>query len=249
MGSDSSQGYREFPLTRWSLVDKAASVSSDAGYRALEELADRYRPALKAHLTYNKKLSPDRADDLIQGFLADKVLEGDLLAHADRAKGRFRTYLLTAMDRYIVSVVRKESAKKRSPGEGMLQDLEGVESSAVEPQATSNAYDVAWARGLIDETLRRVRNELESAGRASYWRIFEARVVGPILEGTPEQGYEALVEELGFPTPMQASNALITAKRTFVRRLREVVGEYAEDDVAIEKEIQELQAILAGSSK
>ena len=42
-------------------------------------------------------LSPEEAEDIVQGFLADMIERGDL-AGADRSKGRFRSYLRAACE-------------------------------------------------------------------------------------------------------------------------------------------------------
>jgi hypothetical protein len=56
------------------------------------------------------------------------------------------------------------------------------------------------------------------------------------------------VEKFGFRSPTEASNALVTAKRMFVRALRAVVAEYARDENGIDREIEELRAILSRGS-
>ena len=58
--------------------------------------------------------------------------------------------------------------------------------------------------------------------------------------------YEELVEKFGFETPTKASNALITAKRIFSRKLQEVVREYVETDEELAEELADLRAIAAG---
>ena len=66
---------------------------------ALGVLLRRYVPALRAHLVVQKRVPRDAAADLIQGFVCDKVVEQGLLAGADRCKGKFRSFLRTALDR------------------------------------------------------------------------------------------------------------------------------------------------------
>jgi DNA-directed RNA polymerase specialized sigma24 family protein len=101
------------------MVDRAATQSSEDGFRALEALLEHYRPALVAHLVYIKKVSQDKAHDYVQGFITGKILQGELLARAERSKGKFRTFLLTAFDRYILNEIGKQNAQKRMPGEGL----------------------------------------------------------------------------------------------------------------------------------
>jgi hypothetical protein len=70
-------------------------------------------------------------------------------------------------------------------------------------------------------------------------------VLRPSVDGTPPLPYDQLVARFGFRSPGQASDVLMTAKRMFARTLRAVVGEYAEDEQAVEDEISEVRAILA----
>lgn len=243
MSLDLDGDIRAFPATNWSAVHRAAHPSQVWGEEALAALLERYRPALKAHLMFAKRLALEQAEDLLHDFIADKVLQHSLLADSDPSRGRFRTYLLTALDRYAVSVHRRDAAQKRAPEGGfvVLEDLDLPANSA----SQSSAGDVEWARQVIMEALERTQTECEATGRASFWSMFEARVVGPLLHGEPPPVYEELVEQLGFQSPLQASNALTTAKRIFSRMLREVVAEYAESEEAVEAELQELRAVLS----
>lgn len=246
MRQDEQPAFREFPLTRWSLVDQAARVSREAGFNALTELLNRYLPALRAHLVVMRRMPPDRADDILQGFIAAKVLEGDLVAKADRQRGRFRTYLLTCLERYAVGVIRQETAKKRSPGEGMIEDIGEHAETLGAPGLNAEAFDLAWAKEVIAEALRRLRAECERDGKQGHWKVFERRVVLPILEGEGPVSYAELVEQLGFKSPMQASNVLLSAKRMFARTLKGVIGEYVSGEDEVAAEMDELHAILAG---
>jgi RNA polymerase sigma-70 factor (ECF subfamily) len=233
MPQESCEDYRAFPDTRWSLVGRASDQRE-----ALGELLGRYLPALKSHFVLRKRLAPDRADDLLQSFIATKVLAGDFLARANRDKGKFRSFLLTAVERYVVDMIRQESAKKRSPGEGMTFSIDEHPNVVGAADAAGDVFDTAWAREVIAEALRRMKTQCEPA----YWGVFEARVVAPILDGAEPAGYDELIKKFGFQSPMQASNALITTKRMFARSLRSVVGEYARDE---EAELRELMAILS----
>lgn len=237
----------KFPPTRWTLVEWAADPNSAAHETGLNELLCRYLPALKAHLTRSRRLSPDFADDVAQGFIADKVLRGELLAHARKERGKFRTFLLTALDRYLFNILRHDRAKRRTPEQGPPIPLDGNEEQICIP-ATSPAFDLAWAREVIDETLRRMEQNCLGTDRAPYWTLFEDRFVNPLLHGKEPQPYRQFVARLGFRSPMQASNALITAKRMFERVFREVVLEYAGDEHSLDREISELRAILAAAS-
>jgi DNA-directed RNA polymerase specialized sigma24 family protein len=240
---DSAAGGR-FPATHWSLVARAGQSDPLSRQEALGQLLKRYIPALRAHLVYRKGFAPDRADDFIQEFVAGKVLQKDLIARADRRLGKFRTFLLTALDRFVNNQLRNESAKKRAPEKGTVP-LDERFADASPHRGPGEAFDVAWARSVISEALRQMREHCEASGRPELWALFECRVVGPILEGTPPVDYARLVERFGFRSPIQASNALTTAKRMYARELRAVVGQYADSDEEVEAEIRELKCILA----
>jgi RNA polymerase sigma-70 factor (ECF subfamily) len=237
-------GDARFPTTHWSLVARAGQDPAEAKRQALGELLTRYLPALRAHLIYGKRLSPEDADDLLQEFVAGKILEKELLGRADAQRGKFRTFLLTALDRFLIDRFREESARKRSPGEGRLMAL-GDEAGQLQASPQSNAFDLAWARNVIEQTVRLMRTECETSGRQDVWGVFECRLLEPMLNAAEPVEYEELVRRFGLQSPSQASNLLMTAKRTFARALRAVVGEYARESDEIETEIRELMEVLA----
>jgi DNA-directed RNA polymerase specialized sigma24 family protein len=241
MAAHTSEGFAGFPPTQWSELGRAGV----GDLHALDHLLRRYLPALKTHLVLKRRLQPDRADDLLQSFVADKVLMGDLLARADREKGKFRTFLLTALERYLISALRHETAKKRSPGEGSLLELDEYADDARVESDAAEAFDRAWARQVIREVLRRMQAECEASGRNDLWGIFEQRVVAPVLDGAVVGSYDQLTAQYGFQSAVQASNALITAKRMFARVLRAVVAEYAKDQREVDQELVELRTILS----
>jgi hypothetical protein len=238
-------GAQEFPSTRWSLVARAGQPDAEAKREALGQLLVGYLPALQAHLVHRKRLPAERADDLVQEFITSKILEKDLIARADQQLGKFRTLLLTALDRFVKNQLRDEHAKKRAPSQGAMVAFDERYEGLPAGQRPSEAFDVAWARGVISEALRQMQAECETSGRQDLWGVFQCRVVGPILEATPPVDYKELIERFGFQSPTQASNALTTAKRMYARALRSAVGQYARDEQEIESEIKELKEILA----
>ncbi len=235
--------FRPFPVTRWSLVVRAADTDAAIKRIALTELLEQYLPALRSYLRFSKHQNPDRADDLLQSFLASKVLDQDLIERADQRRGKFRTYLLTALDRFIVNQHRFDRAQKRSPvkSESLEESVEPVGDEA-EP---SDCFEVAWARQVLHRTIKQMQQECHGTGRDDLWLVFDARVLSPTLGDCPLVAYEELVQRAGFSSPVRAANALVTAKRMFVRNLRAVIGEYEAEEAEIDEEINDLHAILS----
>jgi RNA polymerase sigma-70 factor (ECF subfamily) len=225
------------------LLERAASGSPAEAADAWKELLSRYLPALAAHLVHAHRIPHDQVDDILQGFVVEKILSGHLFAGARAERGRFRSYILTALERYLVSCQRREQAACRSPGPGALVPLDSVslERSCGKPLA----YDLAWIREVLQETLRRVERACRANGRDAHWEIFSARVVNPALHGAAAEPYDKLALRLGIASPVQAANMLVTAKRMFERAFREVISEYAGAAAEVDDEIREIFAILS----
>lgn len=244
---DSTSGHHRFPTsTHWSLVDLARSKDGVHYRQALTQILERYAPALRSHLVFRHRMTRDRADEMLQGFIAGKVLDDGLIAQADPARGKFRTFLLTALENYVRSELRREGAQKRRPADGPALDIEGFPDLPGRNVPMEHVFDVNWARGVLAEAIERMRSQCERSDRQAVWKVFQKRLLGPILDGSAPVPYEELVAEMGFESPSQASNTLITAKRLFARTLRAVVGEYA-DGAVINQEILELREILSHS--
>lgn len=232
-----------FPTTHWSLVACAGGGDIVSQRTALIQLLTRYMPALRLHLVARKRMDPHRAEDMLQGFLASKLIEQGIIERAERERGKFRTFLLTALDRFFVSETRKEKAHKRG-GQSTVPLGEESDIAQVRGQP-DDRFEVAWARELLAEAIRRTQDECKASGRQDVWGVFDTRVLGPLLHDAPPLGYEDLVKRFGLTSPSQASNLLVTGKRMFARILRSLVAEYAREDADIDEEIAELTEILS----
>lgn len=235
MDSRTAGAFGEFPrmTSIWGLVQQVQAGT--ASREALQALLVQYRPPLKAHLVVRKKLSSQAADDLLQNFIASKILRLKLIERADRAKGRFRSFLLTALDRYVIDEFRKADEPVQALGD---MPVEMPTPDASEP------FDVAWARQVIDAAVSRMQETCRKDARPDIWGVFEERMLKPILHGTEPASYETLVAKFGLATPMQASNVLMTAKRMFRRAMEEVVREYEAGDEDVQAEVESLRTIL-----
>src|SRR5437016_3232179 len=88
------------PSTHWSEIASASQTRQAKGREATARLLTRYQSALLAHLGFKFRATEDTAQDLLQSFVAEKILEKELLAQAIPARGRFRTFLLNALDNF-----------------------------------------------------------------------------------------------------------------------------------------------------
>jgi RNA polymerase sigma-70 factor (ECF subfamily) len=239
-------GYAEFPSTHWSLVGRAGADPSEARRRALGHLIHQYLPALKTYLVRGRRVAADQADDFLQGFVAQKFLEDDLVRRADATRGRFRTFLIAALNNYCASQARAAAARRRRPAGGFapgdVAAHDGTDARAADPSA---AFDLDWAREVLSQAVERMRAQCRASARADVWGVFDARVLGPTLRESEPVPYGELVVQYGFASPSQASNVLVTGNRMFARVLKEVIGSYEQDPEGVEQEIRDLRDVLS----
>ena len=252
MTRDETPSVGLLPTTRWSLVQRAGQEPATAPRVAMGELLGRYLPAMRIRLLSRRIVRPEAVDDVLQGFVSQKFLEHNLLGCADRTKGKFRTLLLTALDRYVISQRREANAAKRGADRTLSLDDPGdseapLEASVAPMRGSPDPFDVQWAREIVREAIARVRAACVSGNRPEVWGVFEANLVRQILHGDPPLSYTELVDRFAFRSPGQVWHATRTGKQMFMRHLRAVVREYAATDAEVEEELRDLRRILAGS--
>lgn len=217
-------------------------------------LIERYLPTLRGYLIGRRRLRPEDADDLLQGFIADQVLERDLMAHARAGAGgeaaKVRAFVIRSLDNYLRSEYRKRNAQKRAPDSATVP----IDAAAgVDPVDDSDAdnpgaqLDAAWALQIIAATLVQMVMECESTDRLDVWNVFARRIAGPTADGVEPAPYEQLSEELNLDSPAKAANLLVTAKRMFMRILAQVMRDEGIDEADVESEIAQLSDMLGGS--
>jgi DNA-directed RNA polymerase specialized sigma24 family protein len=237
-----------FGETRWSLVGRAGHEDAEVRHDAMAAILRRYLSPLRSYLVVRKRIDPHRADDLLQEFIADKVLGTGILSKAVRERGKFRTFLVVALDRFVLNQIRDQNAAKRVPENGFvsLPDEPAVSDDGSGP---GREFDTEWARTVLEDALARMRETCRRAGRNDLWNVFRDRVVGPALEDTEPSSYADLAEQYSFRSPAEAANVVLTGKRMLIRFLREVVGECARDEAEVDEEIRDLRRILAGGAE
>jgi len=216
----------------------------------MAELARLYAPALRAHLLQTLKFDEHRADDLLQGFLADKVLDQRLIDSADPTRGRFRTFLLAALDRYAIDIHRRNTARKRSP-RGNVSDVDDQKESLADPHrsSASDAFDLAWAQEVIGEVLASMNHQCRQMDRGDLWEVFIARYLIPATENVPPESHESIAARLKLESAHHAANLLVTAKRMFTRVFKTVVSRYAADENEVREEVADLWRIFSTAKR
>jgi DNA-directed RNA polymerase specialized sigma24 family protein len=235
----------EFPVTHWSLVVRAGHGAGEVKRQALDSLLKQYLPALRSHLLSSLRIRSDQASEILQSFLADRVLEQDMLRFAEQGRGRFRAFLCVALNNFALNCLRKEATANRL-SKNMAARNAGRRSVSPSPEPCET-LDIAWARQVLGQAVEQMREHCRASARPDIWGVFEGRVLAPALGQAEPAPYAQLVVRFGFVSPAHASNVLITANRMFARILRRIIGAYERTEEEIEEELRDLRNILANS--
>jgi len=240
-----------FKTTCWSEIHDAQKCKGERRKEIISKLLTRYWKPVYCYLRH-KGYNNESAKDLTQAFFQEIVLGKDLVQQHDETKGRFRTFLLTALNRYIVSAHRAETTTERHPKKGIVS-LESFDETSLpipsEGMKPDEAFAYSWASLLLDEVLNEVEQECYREGKETYWKVFCERVLKPIIEGTKPQPLAELCRQLGIKSETKASNMIVTLKRRFRAVMRNQLSCHVRSDEEANQEVCDLITILSKTYK
>ncbi len=195
-----------FQTTHWTQVVAARGDSPEA-QQALRALCETYYGPVelfvRRYRDRSSAESTDEARDLTHEFIA-KLLEGHSLDHADRTRGRFRSYLLGAVKHFLADRNDRDRALKRGGGE-QAQSLSPSASESgdepneeclqvAEPQGfPPDAYfDRQWALTVVQQAIDTLRNEAESNGELTRFEVLQRWLVTPSSHDTAIEAARSL---------------------------------------------------------
>ncbi len=229
-----------FPTTRWSLLAQA-TIHGDALQReALGEFYRRYREPVVNFIRHNG--NPAKAEDLAQEFFIHLV-EHSTLQRADPLRGRFRSFLLGALARFLARARARSGATKRGGGEPPLS-LDAMMPGAGEPAVPADvaqAFDREWARDLLVRVRRDLAAEWkgEAAGQVMLWRFLPGAVDTP--------AYETAAAELGW-TLARLKTEVFRLRQKFRDQVRLEVALTVDAPHEIDAEMAHLHLVLSHPS-
>ena len=243
---------REFVTTRWSLILSATNLGSEQqkAHDALAELCRTYwRPIFS--FVRGRSHSVEDAQDLTQDFFA-AILKNNWLQHADRNRGRFRSFLLRSLQNFLINAAESAHTRKRGGevtfiswdnwiAESPSQFFLPVAGTASLPP--EQIFDLNWAATVVEHALRRLREECESKGKL--W-LFQA--LSPHLtDERDELSYANLSAELGI-ADTAVKKQLHNMRQRYRSLLRDEVSQTVEDPSDVDDEIRYLCATLAAGT-
>jgi RNA polymerase sigma-70 factor (ECF subfamily) len=238
-----AEGGRAFHPTLWTLILRAKASDGPERRTALESLIGLYWRPL--YWFVRRKGNPaESAKDLVQGFFT-ALLEKNYLQYVDRGRGKFRSFLLTALDHYIADEWDKAHAQKRGGAASFVTlDFDRADAELLRDPAARDpdlAFARDWALRVMAEGLRRVRDEFARDGRGAEFEALRLHL--SYGAGTPPT-YLEVAERLGL-----GENDVRTLIHRTRRRYREAVLDVLRDSAESEAEAQEeLRELLAALS-
>lgn len=225
-----------FPTTHWSLLAQATLGGETAGRQALEDLCRRYWSPLQQFIRVRGR-SEAEAQDLTQEFILH-LLEHSTLKKADRSRGRFRSFLLGALVRFLGDENDRRHAQKRGSGAVHLSiDEEPALAVSSEPDAI--LFDREWALVILENGLRALRQEFESGDGPKRFAV-----LGRFLPGSLEAPtYDEAAAQLGVSLPALKSE-LHRLRHRFKTLVRQEIASTVSAPHEIDEEMNYLQQVL-----
>lgn len=236
------EGSQWFATTHWSVVLAAKGSNTTDATEALEKLCRAYWYPLYAYVRRQGE-NPQDAQDLTQGFFT-RLLEKDYLAQVDRAKGKFRSFLLAALKHFLADERDKARAQKRGGGRPLisLDAQEAEERYRLEPAhdlTPEKLFERRWALSLLFAVFDRLAQDYAEAGKAELFQVIQAFL-------TPNDG------QADYASAARRLNMKEGAVRMAVHRMRRRYGILFRQEVAhtvstedeIDDEMNQLRGIV-----
>jgi RNA polymerase sigma-70 factor (ECF subfamily) len=222
-----------FATLQWSLVLASGGKVSPKRAEALKQLCSRYWLPVYSYV-FRLGRDEHEAQNLTQEFFGC-LLEREMLSLTDPARGRFRSFLLTCLKRFLINQREWANAQKRGGRRAVLPSHFDVSRSPlkfepVECMMPDRLYERQWALTLLDHVLDSLKREMAAAGKREHFTVLQRFLAGK----SGKDSYESAGCSLG----MTGDAARVVAHR-LRKRYRELVREEIARTVADSGEIDD----------
>jgi RNA polymerase sigma-70 factor (ECF subfamily) len=233
-----------FTTTHWSVVLMAGHASSPGADAAMERLCKTYWHPLYGYVR-RRGYGPEDAQDLTQAFFA-RLLEKNSFAGVGMEKGKFRSFLLSALNHFLANEADRARAQKRGEGKAPISlDAAAAEGMySLEPVCDltpEKIFEQRWAATLLDQAFGRLRQEYSAAGKQNLF----AELSPFLTDGTGFGEYGPVAERLKM-APGTVAVAMHRLKQRYRECVREEVANTVTGPAELEEEMRHLFAVLAG---
>ena len=233
-----------FATTHWSMVLAAQQTSSTHVNQALEQLCRIYWFPLYSYIRRRGHDAYD-AQDLAQEFFA-RLLSRNDLGQVDRAKGKFRSFLIASLNHFLANEWDRVKAEKRGGGRKLvsLDDASAEERYLIEsvtdvsPEAL---FEQRWALTLLDQALGRLRREFLANGKSDQFEVLK-----PFLEGeTRNAEYVSASAKLDM-TPNAVAVLVHRLRQKYRKLVRAEIAQTVSSPADIDEEMRHLFKVIGG---
>jgi RNA polymerase sigma factor (sigma-70 family) len=204
-----------FPTTHRSVIEAVRSSDATVRRTAFGDLAVGYWRPSYHYLRLHWRLAPEEAEDVVQAFFA-VAFEKGYIERYDPAKAKFRTFLRTCLDRFVLNMQKAARAEKRGGGaERLSLDFPAAERDLAEIASTDlrdldRFFRDEMIRALFGRAVDDLRRLCLESGKAAMFRVFECHDLAP----ASDVSYANVARALDL-TASQVTNYLHTARRRF----------------------------------
>jgi RNA polymerase sigma-70 factor (ECF subfamily) len=221
------------------MVGAAGAGAGPEARGALADLFAIYWSPLYAFVL-RRGYPADEARDLTQGFFT-RLLEKNDLAAADPQKGRFRSWLLTALKHYLANEWDRDRARKRG-GDLVRVDFDDAADLVGQQPAPElspeRAYDRQWTLALLERVMAKLREEYARKGKGDLFERLKESITGD--DATP---YAAIAVESGL-TENAVKQEAFRLRRRFRQLLHAEISETLTNPGDVEDEVRFLFSAL-----
>ncbi len=233
---------RWFATTHWSVVLAAGGHDSPSAAESLNRLCADYWFPLYAYVR-RQGFGAEDAEDLTQEFLAD-LLRRESLRTVGPEKGRFRSFLLVALKRFLVNARERAQAQKRGGGTMVVPFDTAVAETQFQTESVLTLpadalYERRWALEVLGTVMARLKAEAAGRGRQTEFEVLKAF----LAVESPPTGYAEAGRALGLDEGA-VRVAVHRLRRRFRELFREVIAGTVADPTQVDDEIRHLARSL-----
>ena len=232
----SSHPASQFPSTHWSLVIRAGSPESPQARAALAELCSAYWYPIYAFVR-RKGNGHDQALDLTQEFFA-RLLEKRNISAANPGKGRFRAFLRTDCEHFLIDQFRRMTARGGGNPTVSIDAQVAEHRYRFEPTDTltpNRLFDRAWALTLLAKVLDLLAGEYAAKGDSELFD--QLKIV--LTQGKGAVSSATLAAQLG-KTEEAVNMAAHRLRKRYRAILEDQIATTLDDPSEMEDEIRSL---------
>ena len=223
---------RQFPATEWTRM-----LTHPQREIILAELCRDYWKPVYSYLR-SMGFGNEQAKDLVQAFFTEKVLGRQFVQRADRAKGRFRSFLLRSVRNYAINAQRNVKPHET------LDDSQHAHFTTTDAETEFNR---AWADKLLQDVLHELEDECQQRNKLTHWHIFHDWLLEPQVGGK-KRTMSDLCAKYGLADASTAYHMIENIKRRFRSVLRDHLTPLAGSDGEVEPEIREFIEIFSSGA-